>query len=142
MATWPIDNPSTASLVLGFAGLALLFVFWKTRDRRSAIGLGAVIALVGLVWLLSFLIVTDRKQIERNVLAMAAGVKAKDLDRSFALISDQFNAQGVTKPALRSLAERLMRKGWIEEIRIWDIEFGEISRSNRTGKIAFNVKVL
>jgi hypothetical protein len=141
MPRWLVDEPSTIYLILGFVGLGLLFAFWKTRDRRWAIGLGVVVALIGLVWLLGYLIVSDSKQIQKNLEEMAAGVKAKDLDRTFAHISDQFNVNGLTKAGLRNLAERVMRNGLIDEITIWDYEVGEVSRSNRTGKIAFKVKI-
>lgn len=141
MPTWLVDEPSTVYLILGFVALGLLFAYWKTRERRWAIGLGVVVALAGLVWLLGFLIVTDRKQILHSLDEMKAGVKTRDLDRVFAHISDQFNASGLTKRGLRAVAERALRDQLVDEVRIWEINPGEISRPNRIAKITFDVKV-
>lgn len=140
MPTWLVDDPTTVYLILGILGLGLLFVFWKTRDRRWAIGLGVVVGLAGLVWLLGFLIVTDSKQIKNSIDAMAEGLKARDLDRVFAHISDEFRVGNLTKATLRQKAEMAIHNNYVDDVEVWEYNPEEISRPKRSGRVTFNVK--
>jgi hypothetical protein len=91
MLSWLVDNAVVIYLVCAIAGLGLLAGWLKTRRREFLIGLGAVAAVAGLVLILSFLIVTDRKQIERNLQALAAGMKERPPQETIPYISKQFS---------------------------------------------------
>jgi signal transduction histidine kinase len=145
MQSWLLDNFELLIIVLSITALALAFVWWRTRQRRYAFGAGAALALMGLVWLLVYLLPllfgeSDSQQIERKVRAMAAAVKEANLDRIFSHISRDFNYRSHNKTAFRQKAEEVMRSRHVEEVIVWDFQRGEITRAERTARISFMVK--
>jgi hypothetical protein len=84
--------------------------------------------------------VTDREQIMDHLGVMADAASNRDLERVFSHISKDFQHGSMDKAAFRQAAERAMRRHNVRNLRIWELEPGEISRDTRSGKIAFKVK--
>ena len=144
--SWLIDNASVVYLVLVCAALALTAGWWATRKRHFLIGLGAVAGLAGLVFLLTLVVDTDRKRIERALEEMVEGVRKRDLDRTFALIADDCKTEFIrggagrpmSKPELRELAERAVRSGGVQDITLWNFDFESVDPPRAV--VAFNAK--
>ena len=139
MLSWPIDNPSYVYFLLACAALGLLAGWWLNRKRPYLIGLGVVAAVAVVFFLLTLLIDTDRKRITRALQEMSQGVRDKDLDKTFARLTDDFTMEfsrgGVRtkmpKVELRQLADRAVRNG-----RVTDVVFGDIGFEKVAGEEA------
>ncbi len=146
MFSWVADHPFACYFFLACAGVGLLAAWWTTRKRSYAIGLGVVAGLAGVVFLVAQFLDTDRKRITRVLQDMAAGVKEKDLDRTFSHIADDckthFSRAGgglpLSKQDLRNLADRANREGGVERIHLWDFDFEELDPPRAT--LFFNAK--
>lgn len=146
MQSWLSDNLALLTVLLSIIALALAYAWWGTRRRRYALGTGAAVALIGLLYLLIYLLPlvfgeTDGQQIERKVREMAAAVKARDLDRAFRHISRDFRFGSLDRTAFRQRAEEAIRHENVDDVLVWEFERGEISRQTRTAKVSFMVKV-
>jgi len=134
---WVIDHPGIIYLPLICAALALGAAWWVTRRRQFLIGLLIVTGLGLLFHVLTLTIDTDRKQIERSLLAMAAGLKGRPQDKVFAHISDQFlsslmvNNSTVSwgKAELTEAAKKASRDFDLEGNVIKEMEFKSLSDS-------------
>jgi hypothetical protein len=140
MSNWLLEDPTTAYVVLGLAGFALGVGWWMQPRRGYLIGLGAVIALIGLLALLNFLVDTDGKRIERKIQAMAAAVASRDVEGVFRHISADFRLRGMDRNEFRRRAEGHINRGDVQTLTIWDYQAREISRENRVATVTFSVK--
>jgi hypothetical protein len=77
---------------------------------------------------------------------MSAGVLARDVDRIFAHVSEQFR-QGprtfgstLDKAAFRKASEAAIRAHHVTEVSAWDFEPQGVSRAQRTATMVFKVK--
>jgi hypothetical protein len=138
--SWLIDDPTVLFVVLGIAALVLASSWWMTQKPAYATGLGVTAGLLVVVWLLSTLIDTDAKRIERSIRAMGAAVEANDIDRIFAHVSAQFSVGGMDRASFREHAQRVLQMHHITGITVWDYEAKEISRENRSATVIFKVK--
>ena len=138
---WLIDNPGVVYLVLGLVAVAF-FVAFRLRGRALHLGLaGGCLALMGLFWLLSQWVVTDRKQIAGNVRVMADAVVHQDADRLFRYVAPDFRFQNMDRDALYQRVKHQIAAHQIKNIHVWDFEFEEVSRPQRRAKVNFKARV-
>jgi hypothetical protein len=134
MLWWLVDNANLVLLALGLIGLVLGVCLWLTRRGAYLIGLGGVVALMALVWVLSLLIVTDRKRLVRTVEDVAARINKQDLPGAFQHFEDkvrlEIDGKGrvLTRDEVLGLAKMAFRKGGIEGIVVWDVEVEKVER--------------
>jgi hypothetical protein len=146
MQSWLADNFDLLVMLLGIIALAFTYAWWRTRRRAFAVAAGTAGGFIGLVFLLVYLLPlvlgeSDSHQIERKVRAMAAAVKAGNLDEAFRHISSQFRFRGLDRPAFRQKAAEATHRHDVEDIVVWEFEHGEISRRKKEAKVRFMVKV-
>lgn len=139
MFNWIADNAATISVLLGFAGLGLGVGWWMTRERRYAIGAGGVICLIGVVWLVSHVTVTDTRRLRSTVQEMADAVGARRPDIIMGDVSDRFELNGLGKEAFRGVVERYVGGGQVDSMWVSDIQIRELSRPERRATVLFNV---
>lgn len=135
-----LDNALLIYVVLGLVALGLLVGLWTTRKRGYALGLAGVAVAALLFWLVTFLIPTDQKRIVGAVQEMSAGVRARDTNRIFAHISDQFRYSGMGKEAFRGFVDQHLKRGDVTEVLAYDFDQAQVSRKDRTALIEFTVK--
>lgn len=140
MPRWLVEAPTFLYLILGLAGIALGAILWVRQERKFAVALVVVAGLIFLVWLLDFLIVTDRERLILHVKEMAGNVRQKDVDRIFSHISDSFHAGISDKKSFRVWVEYTMHSRDVTELKVWDFEPGDVSRIQKIGKLQFLVK--
>jgi hypothetical protein len=138
MSNWLLEDPTTAYVVLGLAAFALAVGWWMQPRRGYLIGLGAVIALIGLLVLVNLLVETDGKRIERKIQAMAAAVAARDVEGIFRHISADFRLRGMDRSQFRQRVEG--HRGDVQTLTVWDYQARDISRDNRAATVTFSVK--
>src|SRR5947207_3402305 len=140
MPTWLTEDPSPVYLILGLVALGLFVAYRVRRQRKFLYGVVGVAVLAGVVWLIDYLVVTDREQIVQNVGVMAAAASRRDLERVFDHVSNDFRHGSLDKAGFRQAAEQAVSRHNVRDIQVWDFEPGEIAPATRTAKIAFKVK--
>ncbi len=144
MFDWLFEGHLSVYILLAVAAALSVIVWARTRKRRW-LGVAALfVALAGLYCVLDHAVETDREQVRRKVLAMAAALKAPaDLDAAFQYVSDRFRcpfADG--KAALREKAGQQIQIWRITEVRISDVRVGEVSREKNAAVADFRAKVV
>jgi hypothetical protein len=143
MLWWLVDNANLVLLILVLAGLVLGVGWWMTRRGAYVLGLAGVIALAILVWVLSLLIVTDRRQLVLTVQEVARKVNNKDLAGAFLHFADdvELEINGVkrelTREALQKMAASYFKPGQITGINVADVDVDRVERP--TAVVSFYV---
>jgi hypothetical protein len=114
-------NPAIYLLFL-IAGLVLLAVWSRTRKRKYLNAVGVVAVLAGAVFALDYFLESDREQVVRKIDEAARSVEARDLDRFFRHVSEQFHYGSSNKARFRALLEQYRNAGNLQSIRVWDVQ--------------------
>jgi hypothetical protein len=140
MPSWVIDDPSLLLFCLGALALLLGAAWWRSRKGAYAIGAGISAGLIALVLLLSAVLETDNKRIERAVEEMAAGVESHNIGRIFDHVAGTFQAGGLDREAFRRHVALVMARYEIQGVHVWDYEAKEISRKEKSARVVFKAK--
>jgi hypothetical protein len=140
MVSWLIDHATLCYLVLVCVALGLLAAWWRTRKQPFLIGLGVTAALAALVLALTLFVDTDRKQIERSLRALAAGMRDRPPTRMFEQISKKFQGTflvGGTEVTwdFKQICAQIIRGQeafQIEEIKLHGIQIRDLSGTEAT----------
>ena len=137
--SWFVDNAITLSILFGLVAAALLMI-WRSNRQNKYLGFAAgAIALIGLIWLLTLFVPTDRKQLEANVREMAHAVEAGKIDDLFKHVSKDFRHGQTTRAELYAFTQDAIKQHAISDIRISHFRVGELSREKRLAKTSFLV---
>jgi hypothetical protein len=134
MLWWLVDNANLVLLLLVLAALVLGVGWWLTRRGAFVLGLAGVLALAVLVWVLSLLVVTDRKQLVRIVEDVAQKINTKDLAGAFRHFADEveldINDLKVKRPRkkLEEMAEDNFKRWKIAGVVVWDVDVEKVER--------------
>jgi hypothetical protein len=140
MNNWLADNAALIYMVLGTTAVILGYGWWQTKRGWLFIGSGVTVLLIGLIFLLRTLLPSDAEQITRVIQSMSAAVKAHDVDRLFAPLSDSFTFRGKDRAHFRSTAELIMRNRDVTDVQVWGFDSEGVSRTERIARVSFNVK--
>jgi hypothetical protein len=113
-----VDNANVVYILLGLIVLALGVSWWLNRRVRTLVIAAAVVAVMGLFWLLTNFIPTDRKQIQANLWAMRQAVldrKADDLVKHWA---KDFSYRGRSRDDLARAASQFK----VDNINLWEFD--------------------
>lgn len=139
MIWWLIDNAKLVYVALAVVALVLAAIYWRNRRGKHLIALGAIVALVGLFWLLTRLIITDRKQIQQNLFALANTVLEQ---RPFGdYLTPEFEFQGLKRDAILAAVPRTVRDHEVTNFHIWEFSIDELSRPEKRAKASFYLRV-
>lgn len=136
--SWLVDNaiPLYILLVIIAAGLV---VAWRFNQRVKFLALAVIpLVLIGVIFLLTLFVVSDSKQLEMNVNAMADAVVAGKVDDLFAHISKDFNYKGMTREVLYEAARQSIQKNQVREVSIRQFS-ADISSDRKAAKTRFRV---
>ncbi len=139
--SWLIDNANVLYILLGLAALGLLTAFWLNRRVKLLAYAAVPVALIVLVWLLTVFVPTDRKQIEHNVEAMADAVVRKDLPAFFQHVARDFRYKQMTRDQVGQVIAATVDQYKITEIKVWEFELEDVSRSNGSARGHFKTSV-
>jgi hypothetical protein len=131
MLSWLADNAATLYLLLGIAVLILAALWWMTPRRGYLLGLVIVFGLIGIVWLLSVVVVTDQVLLERACREIEHGIQTRDVERVFKHIAKSFNRANqrpMTRTELHDLARRELGRHGAEDISFSKITCERVSR--------------
>jgi len=137
MFSWLVDHAGLVYLCLGIAALVLGCLWWMTRHKKYLVALLGTAVVLGLVWLLTLFVVTDRMQVARGVEAMARAVDQRNLDQFFDHISSEFDHMGMNAQQFRTYMETQLRRFKVASFRVSKINTEDVSRQAGTGKAEF-----
>jgi hypothetical protein len=142
MLTWLVESATLFYIVLGTLALILSVAWWRIRKNSLVIGAAAAVALIAGLFLLGYFVETDSQRIENSVHEMVSGLRAHDIDRIFAQISDRFHFLSNDKSQFREKVTGTMHGHDVTDARVWGFTPLEgPSRDKGTARIEFFVKV-
>jgi hypothetical protein len=139
--SWLVDHANTWYLLLGLLTVGLVLAWWLNRRVKFLGFAGGVLVLMGLLWLLSSSVNTDRKQLEHAVKAMAAAVEKGDANNLFKHIARDFRYKGMDRDALHKHAQQAVQVYEVREIKITKFTVDEVSREKKFAKTSFRCSV-
>src|SRR5262245_40326544 len=162
MPNWLSNPPPALYLMLAAAALFCGYCAWASwqqsryRPRGPAAetprlraarvwGLLAALALLALplLFVIDRMYESDAEQIARKLNEMSAGVVRRDLDSVFRHISDSFKVNEFgSKQAMRDAAGRAQQRGYVDEVRIWDIHVENVASGANRAVAEFKFKVI
>src|SRR5437773_11787439 len=104
MPSWLVEDPTVVYFLLGLAALASASGWWMTRRGKYAVGAVVAVALILLVRLLDYWVVTDQEKIIDSIQVMANGVASRDIDGIFAHVSPRFRHDTLANARFRAWA--------------------------------------
>jgi hypothetical protein len=135
--SWLVDN-ANALYILGLIIAAALVVTWRFNQRAKFLGLAVIPLLVmGLIFLLTRFVISDSKQLEINVHAMADAVVAGKVDELFKHVSKDFRYKHFDRELLYAAAKLNVAEHRVRGIAIRSFRVEEVSRANRFAKTSF-----
>jgi hypothetical protein len=136
--SWIVDHAGLLYVILGIAAAGFVVGWWFDK-RVKFLGFAAgVLALMGLVWLLTQLVATDRTQLKQTVEAMARDVVDGKMDDLFKHIAPDFNYKGMNRDMLHRLAQNSVKGYKINNITIAKFD-ADVAPNRKTAKTSFNV---
>lgn len=139
MLWWLVDNATVVYLILGLSALVLAAIFWSNRRVKFLAVAGVLLGFIGLFFIVTRLVVTDRKQLERNILAMVQGVEEGDAGKVFAHFSRDFRHSGLALPEFRERVGRHIQARQVSDIIVTNYDFKKISRVDGAAEVSFFV---
>jgi hypothetical protein len=137
--SWLVDNAFTFYVILGVVAVGLLLVWRNNRQTKYLAYTAGVLVLIGLVWLATQFYVSDSKQLENNVNAMADAVIKKNVDDLFKHISKDFRYRLMDRDAMYARVKAIIGLHEITDIRISSFHVDSLSRAEKFAKTSFLV---
>jgi hypothetical protein len=141
MLSWLVDNATVVYLPLGLAGLALTIGWWMTRENKYLLGVGIILVLLFVVWLLARLVVTDRTRLRLIIEEMAQAIENNKPEVIVQHLSRDFNYNGINKAAIGGYISRAIRDYNLQYVGVWEFDFEQLSRPEGRATVAFRTKV-
>jgi hypothetical protein len=140
--SWLVDNAATVYVLLGMVAGGFAMAWWLTKRVKFLAVAGGIVALMALFWLLTRLVVTDRRQIETNVREMAdaaAAGRVEDLVRHLAA-DVTVQRRDFKRKEVADAVRRVLNVSPIKYVHIFDFEVTELTRQGNQGHAAVNFK--
>lgn len=140
MFDWLFEGRLAVWLFLLLIAGVLAFIWHRVRVRGLLAAAGVFVFLALLYWILGLLVETGREEIERKMAEMTTALNKPDFDGIFRHTSESFTFRGYDKKNTRKRAEDTMLSLRVRNVRVWEVEVGEVNRENRKAKVTFKVK--
>jgi hypothetical protein len=141
MFHWVFDNIWIFYVLLVAVAAALGYLWWANQTRGLLIATGVVSALLVLLFLLSWLIVTDREEMTNAVYEMAGGVSANEPDRVVKHLAKDFSYRSLNKAAVATAINQAVTRWGIGDVIVWNFKFDQVSREDKSARVQFHMRV-
>jgi hypothetical protein len=139
---WFIDHANIIYIVLGLMAIGFVTAWWMKQTKRRFLYLAvAPVACIGVLWLLTRTMVTDRQQIRNNVEAMRDAVLAQDADALFRHVAADFAYKGMNRKQMYDSVARNIRRGRVQNAAISAFSVDEVSGPAGKARASFRVRV-
>lgn len=140
MLSWLADHATTIYWVLALIAVGFVVAWYMTR-RTRLLGIAiSVVAIMGVVFLLTRLVVSDRQQIENNLHAMKDAVIARQPDKFVSYLAKDFQLAGKGREEWKAEVEGKVKHHAVSGIRVWDIDIKELDRDKKTADVEFRMR--
>jgi hypothetical protein len=139
--SWLIDHANILYILLGIVALGFVTAWWVNKRVKFLAYAGITLLLIGVVWLLTLVVPTDRREIQQHVQAMADAVVRGDDNELFKHVARDFRYKDMTREQLAAVIKGVAARHKITEVKIWEFDFDEVSREQRTAKARFKATV-
>jgi hypothetical protein len=137
--SWLVDNAKTLYVLLGLLAVAMVMVWRSNRQNRYLAYAAGALALMGIVYVLTLFYISDNKQLEMNVNAMADAVVAGKVDDLFKHVSKDFKWKGIGRDELYKSTQVAVKDHQVTQVNISSFRVEEVSRSKAFAKTSFLV---
>jgi hypothetical protein len=120
---WLFEGQLTVYAVLAVVLIVTLIVWKQTPRTAYLVCCLALVALIGLYWLLDYSRETDREQITHAIQEMSAGVQSSDVNRIFDNISETYNRHGMNKAAFRQVSAGVITSSIVDQLVVYSWDF-------------------
>jgi hypothetical protein len=145
MLYWIVDHVWWHLGLLALAAVILAFVWWIHRRQELLIALAVVSALIALLCIVSWLVITDKQRIENALYDMADAVTDNRPDDVIPHLAEQFQFVGANRTLTKGQVRDAIKAGielyGVEGVRIFNFEFEDFSRQAGIAKVKFNLRV-
>jgi len=141
MLSWIVDHAVLIYVFLGLFGLGAALSYRQSRDRRNLYGFLAAAGLALLVFLLSFFVVTDRQQLEKNVGGMVTAVLTGNENLLRKRLAPDFNLAGRDRDNVARSVVSSAKSYGVSNIYIFKWRVDELSRSDKKAVASFGARV-
>jgi hypothetical protein len=135
MLYWIFDNWLFIQALLGIITINFGAVWWQTRKKKWLIACCATVAVMVLLAALSFMVVTDQQQIERNIDAMRNALNSGKPDEAAKYFDEEVKVElannktiTLTNKELEALAKYNMKVHGVKKVETGRVDFEEVSR--------------
>ena len=134
MLWWVVDNANTLIVILGLLLLGLTAYWWNTRRRNVGIAALATLGMLVLVWVLSLLIVTDRKQLVANLQKLVDDVGADRIDDAMKLFAEDVKVKALGKLSaesrkdLQAKTRATLQQQGLKQFVVWNVDVKKVDR--------------
>jgi uncharacterized membrane protein (Fun14 family) len=139
--SWLIDHANLVYILLGIVALGFVTAWWLNKRVKFLAYALLPLALIGLFWLFTRMVVTDQQQIRQHVEAMAEDVVNQDADRLFRHVSARFKYHGMDRKQMNDAVARALKLHKVGGAFISNYAPIDIDRGAGKAKVAFLVKV-
>jgi hypothetical protein len=137
--SWLVDN-ANALYILGLIIAVGIVVAWRFNQRAKFLAFALIPLLVmGAIFLLTHFVVSDSKQLEMNVNAMADAVVDGKVDNIFTHVSKDFRWKGIDRDLMNAGVQKSIENHKVKRARISSFRVEKISRADKFAKTSFLV---
>lgn len=145
MWDWLYEARTSIYLVMGVAVIILGALWWRNRKRPYLHGLFGALAAILLFFLFDRFVrpESDREQIQNRIVHVTSDFSSSRLESQLAphISPDFVSPAGNRKDAFCKKAAEFIRGRGSVRLAVWDFDFTELSRQNRTARVRFAMRV-
>jgi hypothetical protein len=144
---WLLEDPTPIYWMLGVLAVALVFATFITKRLIYAGGVGVVLLLGGLAWLIDYLVVTDREAVAARCFELADAAEKGEVERLGEILSrdcsasiPMANIHVDSREELLAHARRHLPREGRREIKVWVVDITS-SRDGRSHVCHCDIRV-
>lgn len=141
MIWWTVDNANGIWIALALGVLAFLAFFWNSGRVKYLVGAAILVVIGLLLYALTQLTLTDRRQVRDNMEALAFGALRQNPKPFQEFLSDDFEYGNLKKSEIAQHVIDTAKQFGVNGYKIWDWEIEELSREKGQAKALFKLRV-
>jgi len=141
MTWWLVDNIALIYFLLGLAALVVIVLFYQNKRGRELLALAVILGLAFLFWLLTAVTVTDRKQIELNMHALAQAALNNKPDQVTPQLASDFTYGGLSKPQIGDYVTAHARMGGVSGYNISSFNVDKLDKDRGNAEASFMLAI-
>ena len=144
MLSWLVDTAPTFYLLFGLAALGLAAWWWRTKQGKYLVAAGVAAGLVVLIFVLSLVVMTDRKRLVADVHDVINKMNKGDFEGAFTRFADQVEvklgqqSRKLPRDAVRAIARMSMERQKVKGFHVWNVEVDKLEGA--TAQVSFYIQ--